>query len=27
MSAAGCDWAIVADQYRVDRLRSVAVME
>ena len=26
MSAAGCDWAIVSDQLRVDRQRSVAVM-
>ena len=26
LSAAGCDWAIVSDQLRVDRQRSVAMM-
>ena len=27
MSAAGCDWAIVSDQLRLDRRSSAAVME
>jgi len=27
VSAAGCDWAIVSDQLRLDRQSSAAVME